>query len=76
MGDFKVVDKTGVWLKSRAIFPIAQPYGHLFAPGLPTKIDLDTWIEGQIEAGVLTKCADPFPPVLSESPPKGLGKIK
>lgn len=60
MGDFKVVDKTGIWLLNRGAFPMQQPGGHRFVPGQPTKIDLDDWIKGQVEALVLTVCDDPL----------------
>ena len=60
MGDFKVVDKTGIWLSSVAAFPMIQPDGHRFLPRQPTKIDLDDWIKGQVEAKVLTVCDDPL----------------
>lgn len=60
MGDFKVVDKTGIWLRSSAAFPMAQPDGHRFLPRQPTKIDLDDWIKGQVEAKVLAVCDDPL----------------
>lgn len=62
MDDFKVVDKTGIWLKSRATFPMCQPGGHRFIPGQPTKVDLDEWIKGQVEAQVLAVCDDPLGP--------------
>jgi hypothetical protein len=62
MGDFKVVDKTGKWLVSKAIYTMCQPGGHRFEPGVPTKIDVDEWIKGQIEAKVLAACDDPLNP--------------
>jgi hypothetical protein len=76
MGEFKVVDKTGTWLVSKASFTMTQPGGHRFEPGVPTKIDIDGWIKGQIEAKVLAECDDPFPPPVTTKPSGGPGDKK
>jgi hypothetical protein len=66
MGEFKVVDKTGTWLVSKASFTMTQPGGHRF----------DGWIKGQIEAKVLAECEDPLPPPPVIKPSGGPGDKK
>ena len=58
MSDFKIIDKSGVWVRNNSEFPLPD-YTRvggtvLLESGVPTKIDLSDYLKGQPTLEVLT----------------------
>lgn len=58
----KIVDPNGVWLVSRAFFPLSDPEtGTVFEPGVPTRVAFSDWAKHQ---GVIHEIPDPLTPAV------------
>jgi len=58
----KIVDPNGVWLVSRAFFPLSDPEtGTVFEPGVPTRVAFSDWAKHQ---GVIHEIPDPLAPAV------------
>lgn len=57
---FEVVDADGVWIQSKASFPLIDPNSqYRFVPGRTVKIKPTAWISMQVEARAFTMADDP-----------------